>query len=228
MPNRYVRESAIESETVDRLSWAGEVFWRRLINKVDDFGRFTANPELLRAALFPLRLNKVSAADIGKMILECEQSGLISTWKGEDGKAYLVMHKWERGRAKESRYPKPPTDANICFHVSANVPDSDADSDNDTDFDKALPENWESWMGNAEFLEAWKAWSKARKQKPTELQFKKLERLSNGNLQTAMAIVRESAENGWKGLFPLKTNVVAFRNQNQTANPNSHIKKIEL
>lgn len=133
MPNRYVRESAIESETVDRLSWAGEVFWRRLINRVDDFGRFTANPELLRAALFPLRLNKVSAADIGKMLLECEQAGLVSTWKGEDGKAYMVMHKWEMGRAKASKYPEPPTHVNTCLVTFADAPDSDTDSDTDND-----------------------------------------------------------------------------------------------
>lgn len=141
MPNRYVRESAIESERVDKLGWAAEVFYRRLINRVDDFGRFTANPELLRASLFPLRLIKVPAADIGKWLSECETAGLVSTWKGTDGKHYLVMHKWEKGRAKSSKYPEPPegirtrmqTDANGCLQTHAYAPDPDPDNDHDHD-----------------------------------------------------------------------------------------------
>lgn len=143
MPNRYVRESAIESEHVDRLSWAAEVFYRRLINRADDFGRYTANPELLRASLFPLRVNKVSAADIGKWLSECETADLVSTWKGNDGKHYMVMHRWEKGRAKHSRFPDPPerilakmlAHANTCEQVLADAPDSDPDPDNDPDPD---------------------------------------------------------------------------------------------
>lgn len=141
MPNRYVRESAIESEKVDRLSWPAEVFYRRLINRVDDFGRFTANLELLRASLFPLRVNKVPAVDVGKWLSDCETADLVSTWKGNDGKHYLVMHRWEQGRAKSSRYPEPPeairsrlsTDANIFQQAFTNVPDPDPDPDYDTD-----------------------------------------------------------------------------------------------
>lgn len=139
MPNRYVREDAIESEAVNRLGWLAEVFWRRLINRVDDFGRLTANRELLRASIFPLHLNKVSGADVGKLLLECEHAGLLSTWKGEDGKDYLAMHKWEKGRAKESKYPAPPasvaerlrTYVYKCAHPPAHVPDSDSDPDTD-------------------------------------------------------------------------------------------------
>jgi hypothetical protein len=141
MPNRYVRESAIESERVDKLSWAGEVFWRRLINRVDDFGRYTANPDLLRASLFPLRVNKVSAADIGKWLSECETADLVSAWKGNDGKHYLVMHRWEGGRAKTSRYPDPPeairlrlqAHVNGCKQAFADPPDPDPDPDSDRD-----------------------------------------------------------------------------------------------
>jgi hypothetical protein len=141
MPNRYVRESAIESERVDKLTWAGEVFYRRLINRVDDFGRFTANPELLRASLFPLRVNKVSAADIGKWLSECETADLVSTWKGNDGKHYLVMHRWEGGRAKSSKYPEPPgailkrmhERVYTCEQAQTDSPDSDPDPDNDSD-----------------------------------------------------------------------------------------------
>lgn len=134
MPNRYVREAAIESEKVNSLCWQAEVFYRRLLNRVDDFGRFTAHPELLRAAVFPMQLNKVSAADVGKLLLECEHADLLCTWKGQlDGKPYLVMQRWEQGRAKQSKYPEPPEDVRRRLHMFANAPDSDTDSDTDSD-----------------------------------------------------------------------------------------------
>lgn len=119
MPNRYVREGAIESEAVNSLSWQAEVFWRRLINRVDDFGRFTAHLELLRSNLFPLQLAKVSAADITKLLLECEQAGLVSTWAATDGKRYLVLHKSDKGRATTSKYPEPPASISMRLQTSA-------------------------------------------------------------------------------------------------------------
>ena len=143
MPNRYVRESAIESVPMNSLSWMGEVFYRRLLNRADDFGRFTANPALLRASLFPLQLDKVREADISRLLAECEEAGLLFVYEAEPGKPALVINKWEKGRAKESRYAAPP-DAVIrrmqtyvygCKHPLANAPDSDSDSDTDTDTD---------------------------------------------------------------------------------------------
>ena len=140
MPNRYIRESAIESEAVNALSWRGEVFYRRLLNRADDFGRFTANLALLRASLFPLQLEKVSEKDIAELLKECEGIGLIATYDAE-GKKFLALAKWEQGRAKESRYPQPSED--VCKRLqtyvykrkqkSADVPDSDSDSDSDSD-----------------------------------------------------------------------------------------------
>ena len=137
-----MREDAIESERVNKLSYMAEVFYRRLINRVDDFGRFTANRELLRAAIFPLKLEQVSAVDISKLISECEDAGLLSTWD-QDGRQYMVMHTWERGRAKSSKYPTPPQSildklsafVYRCSHGFTNAPDTDSDSDPDSDTD---------------------------------------------------------------------------------------------
>jgi hypothetical protein len=139
MPNRYIRASAIESEAVNSLSWQGEVFYRRLLNRVDDFGRYTANPALLRAAIFPLQLEKVGPRDIDRLLAECEAAGLLCRYEVQ-GKKCLVMNKWEKGRAKESEYPPPPDDVITRMqtyvyarkHMSAHAPDSDTDSDTDT------------------------------------------------------------------------------------------------
>ena len=125
MPNRYVRESAIESESVNSLSWQAEVFFRRLLNRVDDFGRFTANTALLRASIFPMQLDRVTEADVQRLIDECEAAGLLFSYSYAC-KRFIVMNKWEKGRAKESKYP-PPDDDTIkrmqtyvyrCSHMS--------------------------------------------------------------------------------------------------------------
>jgi hypothetical protein len=131
MPNRYIREGIIESKRVNALSWQAEVFYRRLLNRVDDFGRYTADRDLLRASLFPMQLNKVSEADIDRLLLECEKSDLVSRWKGEDAKEYLAMNKWEKGRALNSKYPDPPPSVGTCKHVRTYVPDPDPDPDPD-------------------------------------------------------------------------------------------------
>jgi len=142
MPNRYIREAAIESEGINSLSWIGEVFFRRLLNRVDDFGRYSANPALIRARLFPLQLAKVREAEISRLLAQCEKAGLLFAYS-VNSKAYLIINRWEKGRAKRSVYPEPPPD--ICKHMLtyvftskqmlSYVPDSDSDSDSDADSD---------------------------------------------------------------------------------------------
>ena len=120
MPNRYIREAAIKSKAVNTLSWQGEVFWRRLLNVVDDFGRYTADPDVLRADVFPRQLDKVREADISRLLAECEKAGLLFRFEA-NAKWYLVINQWEQGRAKKSKYPTPPD--NICKHLqtSSNI-----------------------------------------------------------------------------------------------------------
>jgi hypothetical protein len=62
------------------------------------------------------------------------------------------------------------------------------------------------WFENPEFVAAWKAWEKERKQKGTDRNLAKLQRLSGNNISRAIAILNESADNGWTGLFELKGN----------------------
>jgi hypothetical protein len=58
---------------------------------VDDFGRFHANPKLLRAACYPLLIDKVSDADIGKWLTSCVTAALVSVYPAPDGKRYLQL-----------------------------------------------------------------------------------------------------------------------------------------
>ncbi len=63
-----------------------------------------------------------------------------------------------------------------------------------------------AWFKNGKFKESWKNWEKVRKAKAGEWQYKRLERLSNGVIEVALDILRESIENGYKGIFDYKGN----------------------
>lgn len=109
MPSRLLREGILDSEAVAVLSFPGEVFYRRLMSVVDDFGRFDARPAVLRSRLYPLQIDKVREADIERWIAECVKSGLIALYS-VSGKRYVLFKKLGSPRAKESKFPAPPED----------------------------------------------------------------------------------------------------------------------
>lgn len=107
MPNRIVREGILSSERINALSPNAELFYRRLMSVVDDFGRFTANPTLLRASCYPLKLDSVKEDSISKHLAECVGARLIVLYTVAD-KAYLEMQDFrQQVRAKDSKYPAP-------------------------------------------------------------------------------------------------------------------------
>lgn len=107
MPNRIIRDGILTSERVDLLGALEEVFYRRLQSVVDDHGRFHANPKLIRAACYPLRLDRVSDSDIGKWIRVTEEAGLVRQYLATDGKRYLqILNFGQRIQAK-SKFPDP-------------------------------------------------------------------------------------------------------------------------
>jgi hypothetical protein len=136
MPNRILREGILSSERVDALAnWASECFYRRLHSIVDDFGRYYGNPSLIRAAAYPLKLDKVSNADIDKWLADCAGAGLVSTYES-DGKRYLQLLDFrQQQRATVSKFPQPPLGSEACARqlssgcaASAQPPNTKAES----------------------------------------------------------------------------------------------------
>ena len=107
MPNRILREGILTSERVNRLDWPSEVFYRRLLSVVDDYGRYFAHVSLLRAALFALRLDLVSNDDVAHWLEKTRQVGLVDLYE-VDGKLYLQVWNFkQQARAKQSEFPSP-------------------------------------------------------------------------------------------------------------------------
>lgn len=106
MPTRMLREGILTSERVNSLSDRAELFYRRLMSVVDDYGRYTANPTLLRAACYPLKLDAVKEDSIKKHLAEAAGAGLIVLYT-VGGKEYLEIQDFGQRIQSKSKFPAP-------------------------------------------------------------------------------------------------------------------------
>ncbi len=120
MPNRIVRDAILSSEKVAAIGWPEEVFYRRLMSVVDDYGRYEANPQLLRARCYPLQTDAVRVADITRWMAACQKAGLILDYAVQ-GKRYLEIVNFQQQQRSQSKYPAPP-----AFDINCQQPPADA------------------------------------------------------------------------------------------------------
>lgn len=118
MPSRLIREGIISSDRVDQLDPAAEVFYRRLLNKIDDHGLYDARPSILLASLYPLRLKRVKEADCSRWLAACVCARLVAVYE-VGGKPYLKVldTRWQMRSAP--KYPIPPE--NACLQPATPV-----------------------------------------------------------------------------------------------------------
>lgn len=108
MPNRIIKDSIRTSKSVNQLTDFQFRLWVYLITYVDDYGRGSADPELLKGFVFPRRKN-VTESTIEKELAALATSGLIDLYK-VDGESYFCFPKWsdhQRVQTKKSKYPAP-------------------------------------------------------------------------------------------------------------------------
>lgn len=90
MPTRIIRDGILTSERINMLSERAELFYRRLMSVVDDYGRFPSNLMLLRASCYPLKLDSVKEDAIKKHLSEAKDAGLIDLYT-VGNKTYLEI-----------------------------------------------------------------------------------------------------------------------------------------
>ena len=124
MPGRYIREGILTSEKIDVLSESAEVFYRRLLNVVDDYGRYYANVLQLFCNCYPLKLHTLNEREqllfqkkIRKSLGECQKVGLIAIY-GEN-KYLQIVNFGQKARAQKSKFPEPKTnEINDCKTIA--------------------------------------------------------------------------------------------------------------
>lgn len=106
MPNRILREGILESQRVNALTEGEEVFYRRLMSIVDDYGRYEAHPALLRARLYPLKLDDKSQEAVAALLNAVSAQRLAFVYQVA-GKIYLQLLDFKQQTRSDSRYPAP-------------------------------------------------------------------------------------------------------------------------
>ena len=108
MPNRIIKESIRTSKSVNALPDFLFRVWVYLITYVDDYGRGSADPQLLRGLVFP-RGRKLGEEKLAEALADLADRGLIRLYEAE-GEPYFCFPKWDehqRIRAKKSKFPPP-------------------------------------------------------------------------------------------------------------------------
>lgn len=208
MPNRILKESIRTSKSINALSDFQFRLWAYLITYVDDFGRGSAEPDILKGFVFPRR-KCVTEASIKAALADLANMGLIHLYE-VDGDSYLCLRNWEKHqkpRAATSKYPEPPeiesgcmqmqADACRCLQVQADVPDtrysindtrySENDNGQSADADECDPfdDFWRLYPNKVKKQDAHKAWKAGK---------------CGGIADTIIADVQKRIETEWKGV----------------------------
>ena len=106
MPSRILREGINSSARILALSPMAELFYRRLMTVVDDYGRFYAAPSTIRGACWPTCPNRATERQIAGWLEECCQGSrpLIEVYE-VDGAQYLEMSGFDQKKRFKSKYP---------------------------------------------------------------------------------------------------------------------------
>ncbi len=154
MPNRIIKESIRDSKTISSLSDFEFRLWVCLITFVDDYGRGTADPELIKGHVFPRR-PKVSCKEIRDALTNLANKGCIVIYE-VDHDLYFYFPKWanhQRIQTKKSKYPDP--DSGIVVSPLSTVNHGDSPPESNPIQSNTNP-NPNTNMYDSEFEEAWK------------------------------------------------------------------------
>ena len=109
MPSRIIRESCRTSPTLAQLSHGAERLFWRLTTIADDYGRFEADPRILKGSCFSV-VDSVTIGHCRRWLEEMIKADLVLTYNinGKEYGYFLTWSKHQRKRPSKSKYPDPP------------------------------------------------------------------------------------------------------------------------
>lgn len=109
---RSFREGWLTSKRIDALgSDSAELFLFRLALRADKNGVYHGEPELIRAAVYPLQVSRRRLADVTRYRDQCAGAGLLRLWIAADGRPYVqVLRFRQRTPSERAVHPPPPAD----------------------------------------------------------------------------------------------------------------------
>lgn len=128
-----------KSKKVKMISVHAERFFTRLIMKVDDYGCFYADEELLKADLFPYLTSSIREADITRWKAECQKAGLIALYESNSNEYLQIIDFKQRLDRAKSKFPLP--NENQHVNGSQEVVNENPPEQNRTELEKNLKPN---------------------------------------------------------------------------------------
>ncbi len=218
MPNRIVKESIRTSKTVNSMTDFQFRFWMYLITYVDDYGRGSADPELIKGFVFPRRKG-ITEDTIKKTLAELATIGSIHLYDVE-GESYFCFPNWsdhQRVQTKKSKFPEPVENNNppssTVSHRESPPESNPIQSESESELESESNPKGAAFT-NRELQEALDGFIKMRKtiKKPLtdralEMVITKLDKLSEGvnaKDRYKLECLNQSIFNNWAGVFEVK------------------------
>lgn len=109
MPDRILRAGCLDSERVDALSEMAENYFKRVLNIVDDYGRFEYDPLIILLRTYPRRMQRYTVQMVEDWTKECTkgEEPLITLYR-IGRKRYLQVNQFRQRRRSKSKCPPPP------------------------------------------------------------------------------------------------------------------------
>ena len=146
MPTRLLRDWT-DSFAVDELDAQAERFFVRLIMVVDDYGRFHADPRMLRSKCFPLNTD-IRDTDITRWLAACQKTGLLRCYQDKAKRALLEICNFKQRSRTESKFAAadicPSNDRQMTALGEGEGVFGDEGEDGDGDDKQAVPALWNS------------------------------------------------------------------------------------
>lgn len=117
MPTRILREGILTSQRINALSTEAELFYRRLMSVVDDFGRFDADEKLLISRCYPLTFDRILPTDVSKWLTELckpEDNPLLVVYACGP-KWFLQINDFGQRERSASKFPPPSVSSSPSF-----------------------------------------------------------------------------------------------------------------
>lgn len=107
---RSFRDGWLTSLKIDSLgNDSAELFLFRLGLKADKNGVYHGEPELLRAAAYPLQVSRRRLADVTRYRDLCARAGLLRLWTAADGRPYVqILNFRQKTPHERPQHPLPP------------------------------------------------------------------------------------------------------------------------
>lgn len=122
MPIRMVRDWT-DSLKFDGLTSDAERLFIRLIMKSDDYGRFHADPRIVRGTCFPL-LDNLRTEHVGRWLDELHHHQLIFRYEVEDQKFLSIVNFGQRLKQSRAKFPHPTEENSDWLPTSGNFRES--------------------------------------------------------------------------------------------------------